>query len=92
MPGKSVVEKPKINLVQLKKQIQQSDLKMLDLQQKINILDKALADPQMYATEPKKAADYAKLRARLAADLDATEIEWLKATETYDEIAGAGGA
>ena len=92
MPGKPVVEKPKINLVQLKKQIQQSDLKMLDLQQKINILDKALADPQMYATEPKKAADYAKLRARLAADLDATEIEWLKATETYDEIAGAGGA
>ncbi len=85
-PAKAVEEKPKINLVQLKKQIQQSDHKMLELQQKINILDKALADQHIYVTEPKKAADYARLRAKLAADLDATEIEWLKATETYDEM------
>jgi len=34
-------------------------------------LDKALADPQMYATEPKKAADFAKLRAQLADQLEA---------------------
>ena len=87
--AKPVAEEPKINLVQLKKQIQQTDHKMLDLQKKITILDKALADPQMYATEPKKAADFAKLRAQLADQLEATETEWLKANETYEAAGGA---
>jgi len=83
---KPAPEKPKINLVQLKKQIRESDHKMLELQEKITILDKALQDPQMYAAQPKKAASFAKLRARLVDDLEATELDWLKATETYDEI------
>ena len=32
------------------------------------------------------AGPAARLLNKLAADLDATEIEWLKATETYDEM------
>ncbi len=81
-------EPAKVNLVHLKKQIQQSDSKMLELQEKITILDRALADPQMYATQPKKAADFAKLRARLAEDLEATELNWLRMQETFDAISG----
>ena len=57
---------------------------MLELQEKITILDRALADPQMYATQPKKAADFAKLRAKLAEDLEATELNWLRMQETFD--------
>ena len=79
-------EKPKVNLVQLKKQIQQSDSKMLELQEKITILDRALADPQMYAAQPKKAADFAKLRARLVEDLEATELNWLRMQETFKSV------
>ncbi len=77
-------EPGKVNLVHLKKQIQQSDSKMLELQEKITILDRALADPQMYAAQPKKAADFAKLRAKLAEDLEATELTWLRMQETFD--------
>ena len=83
---KKAPEQPKINLVQLKKQIQQQDHKMLELQEKINILDKALQDPQMYAAQPKKAADFARLRAKLADDLETTELDWLKDTETYEQL------
>ncbi len=88
---KTAASKPKINLVQLKKQIQQQDHKMLELQEKINILDKALQDPQMYAAQPKKAADFARLRAKLADDLETTELGWLKDTETYEELTTSGG-
>jgi ATP-binding cassette subfamily F protein 3 len=83
-PAKSKPAPAKVNLVHLKKQIQQSDSKMLELQGKITILDRALADPQMYAAQPKKAADFAKLRAKLAEDLEATELDWLRMQETFD--------
>ncbi len=88
-PANSKPAPAKINLVHLKKQIQQSDSKMLELQEKITILDRALADPQMYATQPKKAADFAKLRAKLAGDLEATELDWLRMQETFDTATNA---
>jgi ATP-binding cassette subfamily F protein 3 len=63
--------------VQLKKQIQTIDRQMRELQDKIGILDKALEDPAIYSTDPKKAADFARLRTRLADDLETAEINWL---------------
>ena len=44
-----------------------------------DILDKALSDPQIFAREPKKAADFGKLRAKLAAELEDFENQWLEA-------------
>ncbi|MGI9512486.1 MAG: ABC transporter ATP-binding protein, partial [Anderseniella sp.] len=88
-PAKSKPAQAKVNLVHLKKKIQQSDSKMLELQEKITILDRALADPQMYATQPKKAADFAKLRAKLAEDLEATELDWLRMQEMFDAASTA---
>ena len=38
----------------------------------------------LYAQEPKKAADFARLRAKLAADLERQETLWLEAHETPD--------
>ena len=52
-----------------------------DIRQKIEVLDRALADPLIYSEEPKKAADFARLRARLALDLDAAETRWLESHE-----------
>jgi ATP-binding cassette subfamily F protein 3 len=61
------------------KTIQKLDLKMLELRDKIAILDRALSDGSLYKEAPKKAADFTRLRTKLAADLEALEVEWLEA-------------
>ena len=63
----------------VQKKLQELDGKILELKDKILLLDKALADHEIYAKEPRKAADFAKLRAKLAADLDRHETRWLEA-------------
>ncbi len=63
------------------KKIQELDGKILEIKNKISVLDRALQDHAIYAQEPKKAAGFARLRARLAAELDAHETQWL---ETHD--------
>ena len=55
------------------------DRKMDEVRGKIDILDKALSDPALFAEEPKKAADFTRLRAKLAADLEELENQWLEA-------------
>jgi ATP-binding cassette subfamily F protein 3 len=55
------------------------DRKMDELRGKIDILDKALSDPSLFAKEPKKAADFTRLRAKLATDLEDLENQWLEA-------------
>lgn len=55
------------------------DRKMDELRGKIDILDKALSDPALFAKEPKKAADFTRLRAKLAGDLEDLENQWLEA-------------
>jgi hypothetical protein len=74
------IEKPqRRSPVQTQRQIQDIDIKIGQLKQKISVLDEALADHSIYSEAPKKAADFAKLRARLAADLDTQETLWLEA-------------
>jgi ATP-binding cassette subfamily F protein 3 len=55
------------------------DRKMEELRGKIDILDQALSDHTLFAQEPKKAADFTKLRAKLAAELEELENQWLEA-------------
>jgi ATP-binding cassette, subfamily F, member 3 len=62
----------------VQKQVEQLDIKILKLQEKIEILDQALADHTIYADDPRKAADFVKLRAKLAADLATEEERWLE--------------
>jgi ATP-binding cassette, subfamily F, member 3 len=66
------------------KQIQQLDLKILNIKDKIAVLDAALADHTLYSEAPKKAADFAKLRAKLGENLDTLETQWLELMETVD--------
>jgi ATP-binding cassette subfamily F protein 3 len=47
-------------------------------------LDAQLADPQLFARDPQKAARLAKTRSDTAAALAKTEENWLEASETYD--------
>ncbi len=56
-----------------------NDTKLKALKDKLTVLDRALADHTLYAEEPQKAADFMKLRGKLAIDLDQLETDWLQA-------------
>jgi ATP-binding cassette, subfamily F, member 3 len=76
-----VATKPKIAAPQLKKLIQELDIKIMKLKDKMIVLDQVLADPMIYKDEPKKAADYGKLRTKFAKELETFENEWLELSE-----------
>jgi ATP-binding cassette, subfamily F, member 3 len=61
-----------------KKQTASLEARMEKLREKVSILDAALADHTIYAQEPKKAADFARLRGQLVEELDAMENQWLE--------------
>ncbi len=65
----------------VQKMIQDLNAKMLKLQDKIGILDDALADASLYRENPRKAADFARLRNRLAEELADNENSWLELSE-----------
>jgi ATP-binding cassette subfamily F protein 3 len=74
-----VVKASRASATAVQKKIQDLDGKILQIKDKIAVLDAALADHTIYAQEPKKAADFARLRSKLAADLEAQETLWLEA-------------
>ena len=65
----------------VKKRIQKTESNMRKLQEKIAILDRALADPAIYDEAPRKAHDFLGLKARLAAELETAESRWLELHE-----------
>jgi ATP-binding cassette, subfamily F, member 3 len=79
---KAEAQKPVARPVKhLQKMIQNLNASMLKLQDKITILDQAMADPSLYRQEPQKAADYGRLRNKLADELAANENQWLELNE-----------
>jgi ATP-binding cassette subfamily F protein 3 len=66
----------------IKKKIQELDLKMLKIKDKIILLEQALADHTIYAQEPKKAADFARLKSKFESELEREEIHWLELHES----------
>jgi ATP-binding cassette, subfamily F, member 3 len=69
----------------LNKMIQTLNATMLKLQEKITILDQALSDPMIYQEAAQKAADYAKLRNKLADELIDNENQWLELNEELSD-------
>ena len=63
----------------MQRAVDKLDKRMEEIRGKIGILDMALSDPAIYSEEPRKAGDFTKLRARLAAELDELENQWLEA-------------
>ena len=78
-PAKAADKKPAQQV--LKKRAFDLEGQIAKIQEKLNILDTALADAMIYRENPKQAEDFARLRAKLATDLDAREIEWLEIQE-----------
>ncbi|MCB1380110.1 MAG: ABC-F family ATP-binding cassette domain-containing protein [Alphaproteobacteria bacterium] len=75
-PAKSV-GRPSPQAVQ--KKLQQIEAKIDATREKISVLDLALADHSLYTDDPRKAADFARLRTKLAGDLEKLEDDWLEA-------------
>ena len=72
-------ETPRPSAAAVQKAVEKLDKKMEEVRGKIAILDQALSDPAIYSEEPKKAADFTRLRTKLAADLEELENQWLEA-------------
>ncbi len=68
----------------MRKRTTDLDAKMDKIREKLTVLDQVLADHTIYTQEPKKAADYGKLRNKFAAELEQLETEWLELDEAID--------
>jgi len=89
-PGKAEAGRP--NPARLKKMIQETESNMQELQGKIAILDRALADQSIYGEAPRKAHDFLRLKARLTADLERAEHRWLELQDSESvSLAGSDG-
>ncbi len=71
-------------LIEVKRKIQQTESKLQKLQDKIAVIDKALAVQSLYVDDPKQAEELSILRARLCSQIEETEIEWMAATEELE--------
>jgi len=76
---------PRKNSMAVLKKIREIDAGLQQLQEKISVLDRALADERLYSDDPQKAQGYSRLRAKLQNDLEASELRWL---EAHDELEG----
>ena len=74
----------------LRRLIQETEANIEKLQEKISILDAALADPTLYSDEPRKAQDFAKLRSKLTEQLEAAEMEWLTTQDQLENSSSHG--
>ena len=81
MAGASAKKRPSPQAV--RKKVADLEKQIAAIQEKLEILDKALADASIYRENPKQADDFARLRTQLASELEEKETEWL---ETQEEI------
>jgi ATP-binding cassette subfamily F protein 3 len=70
---------PRSSPAAVQKRIQLIESRIELTKEKISVLDRALQDHTLYAEDPRKAAGFARLRGKLAADLDQLETDWLEA-------------
>jgi ATP-binding cassette subfamily F protein 3 len=72
----------------LLRQIGEIDAALHELQEKIGVLDRALADARLYAEEPQKAQNFSQLRAELQKSLEIAESRWLEANGALERLKG----
>ncbi|WP_150525803.1 ABC-F family ATP-binding cassette domain-containing protein [Roseibium sediminis] len=75
----------RIQLKPLQEKIRAAEKEMARLQEKIEKLDEALADPAFFQTDPDRATKFAKERAFCEKKLIKTEEEWLELSAEFEE-------
>ena len=75
----------------LKKQADKLETTLDKWQQQLADIEQALGDSDLYQAENKvKLTDYLKQQAKLKADIDESEMQWLDLLEQIEQITGAG--
>jgi ATP-binding cassette, subfamily F, member 3 len=74
--------------VPLKQKISDAEAEIARINGIISKIDTALALPDLFKRDPKRAAQLSKARAGAASALQRAEEEWLAASSQYDEAAG----
>jgi ATP-binding cassette subfamily F protein 3 len=70
------------------KRIREIEGNLGQLEEKIRVLDRALADQQLYSDDPAKAHRFSQLRARLQNELESIELRWLEAHRELEDLQG----
>ncbi len=70
----------------LGKEVREIDSRLAEINEKIGILDRALADERLYAQDPDKARKFSDLRAELQDELDRLEHRWLEAQSALEAM------
>ncbi len=72
-------------LAPLKSQVRDAEKKLNKLENDLGKIENALAIPNFFRDEPKRAAVFSKKRAEIMNLIEQTEEAWLKASEAYEE-------
>jgi ATP-binding cassette subfamily F protein 3 len=75
----------------LRRRIKSSETEITRLTAALAEYDAQLADPQLFARDPRAAGALAKSRADAAADLAKAEQEWLDASAAYEDAGALPG-
>lgn len=79
------------SLVPLRERVREAEKLMNRLEVDQSKIESALSIPNIYNDQPEKAARFAKKRAEIGRLLEATEEDWLKASESLQEAKAALG-
>jgi ATP-binding cassette subfamily F protein 3 len=71
-------------LAPLRARIAAAEAEMARLSREVERIDAALAAPDLFASDPARAAAHAKARSEAAAALARSEEEWLTASAEYE--------
>jgi ATP-binding cassette, subfamily F, member 3 len=82
-PDRQAIAAARTRIQRLEQEIEQA-------RQRIVAIDTLLADPKLYAREPKKAGELARLRKNAGLGLGLAEDDWLKANEALEKLQTSG--
>ncbi len=80
-PSRTIAKTPSISAYALKQRLAAAEAEMEQAQAAIARVDAALADPELYANDPTRAASLSRERAGAAAALESAEAAWLAASD-----------
>ena len=82
--GRATGDAGRQQATKLLKKVREIDSRLAEINEKIGILDRALADEGLYAQDPKQARKFSGLRAELQGELERLEHHWLEAQSALE--------
>jgi ATP-binding cassette subfamily F protein 3 len=80
------VAKPKVPTGPARRRAEAAEAALARANERVAMIDRALADPATFAGDPAKAADLGRKRQAAQAELEQAELEWIEAQEAYEAL------